>query len=130
MATPQPNELRQTRERDLQQKLGGYQQRLQALQQCGLQREQELATQYETVVRQAIDDVRTSDGYAMVFASGPNSAMLSGDKSLDITDKVLARLRTIAATRGSAAPRPATQPAPGAPVAAPAGASRPQSPRE
>ncbi|MBV9879688.1 MAG: OmpH family outer membrane protein [Gemmatirosa sp.] len=123
------------REKVLQTRQGEYQQRAQALQARGQQREQELSGQFEGLVRDAINDVRTSDGYAMVFASGANSAMLSGDKSLDITDKVLARMRTIASTRptASAPSRPAAQqaaPAPttGAPVAAPAGAARPKSP--
>lgn len=121
---------RTTRENELKAKLGDYQQRAQALQERGARREQEFASQFETVVRQAIDDVRTSDGYAMVFAAGANSAMLSGDKSLDVTDKVLARLRTIAGTRGAAptTTRPAAAPTTGAPVAVPAGAARPQSP--
>jgi outer membrane protein len=60
------------------------------------------------MVRQAIDDVRTTDGYAMIFAAGTNSAMLSADKSLDVTDKVLARMRTIAANRPAATARPTT----------------------
>ena len=133
------------REKVLQTRQGEYQQRAQALQAKGQQREQELSGTFETLVRDAINDVRTADGYAMIFANGANSAMLAADKSLDITDKVLARMRTIAATRpvagGAAAPaggaRPSTTTAPsttapapttGAPVAAPAGPARPKIP--
>jgi outer membrane protein len=123
---------RETREKDLQTRQQGYQQRAQALQQRGQQREQELVGGFETLVRQAIDDVRTTEGYAMIFAGGTNSAMLSADKSLDVTDRVLARMRTIAASRptatGAAAPAPATRP--GAPVAAPAGPARPKVPTQ
>jgi outer membrane protein len=122
---------RTARERALQTRQGEYQQRAQTLQQRGQQREAELSTTFETLVRDAINDVRTADGYSMVFASGPNSAMLSGDKSLDITDRVLARMRTIASTRPAtpAGTRPAgttAAPTTGAPVAAPAGAARPR----
>jgi outer membrane protein len=117
------------REKDLQDRQAGYQQRAQALQQRGQQREQELVGGFEKLVRDAIDDVRTTEGYAMIFASGANSAMLSGDKSLDITDKVLARMRTIAASRpvAGAGTAPAGQKPAGA-VPAPAGAARPKVP--
>ena len=119
---------RQTREKALQERQQQYQQRAQALQQRGQQREQELANQFEGLVRDAINDVRTTDGYAMIFAFGANSALLSADKALDVTDKVLARMRTIAATRPATA-RPATTGATtGAPVAAPAGVTRPRPP--
>jgi len=125
---------RETREKDLQSRQQGFQTRAQALQQRGQVREQELVGGFEKLVRDAIDDVRTTEGYAMIFAGGPNSAMLSGDKSLDITDKVLARMRTIAASRpavgtnsGATAPAPAAA-RPGAPVAAPAGPTRPKVP--
>jgi outer membrane protein len=121
------------REKDLQDKQAGFQQRAQALQQRGQAREQELVGGFEKLVRDAIDDVRTGEGYAMIFASGQNSALLSADKALDITDKVLARMRTIAAARPAigAAPSGTT----GAPTAkpagavpAPAGAARPKVP--
>lgn len=117
-----------TREKTLQGKQQEYQQRAQALQAKGQAREQELTGSFEALVRDAINDVRTAEGYTMVFASGPASAMLSADKSLDITDKVLARMRTVASTRpATAAPKPATTPAaPGAAAAAPAGATRPK----
>jgi outer membrane protein len=117
-----------TREKTLQGKQQEYQQRAQALQAKGQAREQELTGSFEALVRDAINDVRTAEGYTMVFASGPASAMLSADKSLDITDKVLARMRTVASTRpATATPKPATTPAaPGAAAAAPAGATRPK----
>ena len=124
---------RSAREKALQTRQGEYQQRAQALQQRGQAREAELSGTFETLVRDALNDVRTTGGFAMVFASGANSAMLSADKSLDITDQVLARMRTIAATR-PAATRPgatgAAAPSTGAPVAAPSGAARPKSPSD
>jgi outer membrane protein len=121
--------VRQTREQALQQRQQSYQQRAQALQERGAQREQELANQFEVLVRDAINDVRTTEGYTMIFAFGPNSALLSAEKSMDVTDRVLARMRTIAAARpAGAGARPAATPASGAPVAAPAGVTRPKSP--
>ncbi len=108
---------RQTRERELQAKQQEFIQRDQALQERLQRRQQELAGSFEGIVRQAIDDVRTTGGYTMIFAFGPNSPMLSADKSLDVTDQVLTRLRTIAATRGTgagAATRPTAGPAPAA----------------
>ncbi|MGZ8411438.1 MAG: OmpH family outer membrane protein [Gemmatirosa sp.] len=125
--------VRQTREKALQDRQASYQQRAQALQARGAEREQELAGQFETLVRDAINDVRTAEGYTMIFAFGPNSALLSADKSMDVTDKVLTRMRTIASSRpavgaaGAARPAAAT-PTSGAPVAAPAGVSRPRTP--
>jgi outer membrane protein len=121
------------RQKDLQDRQTGYQQRAQALQQRGQAREQELVGGFEKLVRDAIDDVRTGESYAMIFASGQNSALLSADKSLDITDKVLARMRTIAASRPAvgAAPAGTTAPAgakPAGAVPAPAGAARPKVP--
>jgi outer membrane protein len=127
-----PSTAKAAREKTLQTRQGEYQQRAQALQQRGQQREQELTGTFETLVRDAINDVRAAEGYSMIFASGPASAMLSADKSLDITDKVLARMRTIAAGRPAPTGRPATQPGAttGAPVATPAGAARPKSPTD
>ena len=126
--------VRQTREKSLQDRQQQYQQRAQQLQERGAQREQELAGQFESLVRDAINDVRTGEGYTMIFAFGPNSALLSAEKSMDVTDRVLARMRTVAANRpAGAAPaagaRPAAAtPATGGPVAAPAGVTRPKSP--
>ena len=57
--------------------------------------------------------IRTEDGYAMIISGDPQ-LILSSDKNLDVTDRVVARLKTIAATPTKV----------GAPVSAPAGVTR------
>ena len=119
---------RTQREQDLQRREQEYRARAQQLQQRGMQRQQEVSGQFESLVREAINDVRTTGGFTMIFASGANSALLAADRSLDVTDQVLARIRTLAASRPARATPTAggqAQPASG-PVAAPAGAARPR----
>ena len=76
-----------------------------------------------------VDDVRASDGLAMIFdIGGQANPIVAMDRNLDLSDKVIARLRTMPATRPVAAPaRPAPAPAarPNGPVSAPAGVRRP-----
>ena len=60
--------VRQTREKTLQDRQQTYQQRAQQLQERGAAREQELVDRFEKIVRDAINDVRTSDGFSMIFA--------------------------------------------------------------
>jgi len=60
-----------------------------------------------------LDDIRSEDGYAMIMTGDPQ-LILSYDKNLDITDRVVARLKTIAAMPTKV----------GAPVSAPAGVTR------
>ena len=80
-------------------------------------------------IKLALDDVRSSDGLAMIFdIGGQANPIVAMDRNLDISDKVIARLRTMPATRPVAAPaRPAPAPAarPNGPVTAPAGVRRP-----
>jgi len=72
-------------------------------------------------VKQAIEDLRIEGGYSFVFNADQGSSIVAMDKNLDITDRVLAKLRGSTATT---APRPTT----GAPTAAPSGVTRPQTP--
>lgn len=97
------------------------QNRQQELQQQAAQRENELMSPIMERVKKVLDDIRLEDGYALIIAGDP-SLILSADKNLDITDRVVARLKT--STAGPS--RPAAQPA--APVSAPAGATRPKPP--
>ena len=94
-------------------------------------------------IKLALDDVRQADGYAMIFdIGGQSNPIVSMDRNLDISDRVLARIRampTTGAAPAAAAPRPAPaaatpRPAPATPaattrppgpVAQPSGARRP-----
>src|SRR5690242_17584822 len=109
--TATQKETRQKAMRDLQ---GALQDKQQQLSQQAQQRQNELMAPIMEQVKKVLDDIRMEDGYAMIITGDPN-LILSYDKNLDITDRVVARLRTVAST-----PTPKT----GAPVSAPAGVTR------
>jgi len=104
-------ETRQKALRDLQQQL---QERQQQLTQQAQQRQNELMAPIMEQVKKVLDDIRVEDGYSMIITGDPNM-ILSYDKNLDITDRVVARLKTLASTP----PKPGA-----APVSAPAGVTR------
>jgi outer membrane protein len=112
---------RDTRGKAIQAKEAEYQRRTRELEQKAQARQGELVQPILDRVKQAIEDLRIEGGYAFVFNADQGSAIVAMDKNLDITDRVLAKLRTGTA---SASPRPAT----GAPTAAPSGVTRPQTP--
>lgn len=111
--TAAQKEAKQKALRDFQ---GQLQEKNQQLQQQAQQRQNELMAPIMEQVKKVLDDIRTEDGYAMIITGDPN-LILSYDKNLDITDRVVARLRTVAAT-------PTQVPKPGAPVSSPAGVTR------
>lgn len=66
------------------------------------QREREVLAPLMEVVRNTIDEIRSEGGYAMIFSGDENSPIVSADKNLDLTERVVARLKTKAATTPSA----------------------------
>ena len=62
------------------------------------QRENEVLAPLMEIVRAAIEEIRTEGGYAMIFSGDQNSPIVAADKNLDLTDRVVARLKTKAAT--------------------------------
>jgi outer membrane protein len=111
---------RETRGKAIQTKEAEYQRRTREIEQRAQQRQGELVQPILDRVKQAIEDLRIEGGYAMIFNADQGSAIVAMDKNLDITDRVLAKLRATTAV----APRPAA----GAPAAAPSGVTRPQTP--
>jgi len=98
--------------------------RQQQLEQQATVRQNELMAPIMESVRKVLEDIRVEDGYAIILSSEPGSSpILAADKNLDITERVVARLRTVAATK-PAAPKPAA----GAPANAPSGVARPRPP--
>lgn len=104
-----------------------YRDTLQALQAEAQQIQGEAMQPLFDLIKLALDDVRAADGLAMIFdIGGQSNPIVAMDRNLDLSDKVIARIRTMPAQR----PAPVTQPAPAAarpngPVSAPAGVRRP-----
>lgn len=110
-----------------------YRDTLQALQAEAQQKQAEAMQPLFDQIKLALDEIRAADGLAMIFDIGAQgSNIVAMDKNLDLSDKVIARLRTMPsgrpATQPAPAARPTTQPAPArpaGPVSQPAGARRP-----
>ena len=110
-----------TKQKEIQALQTNLQARQLQLQQQFAQRQNEVMAPIREQVMKVLDDIRSEDGYAVIIANDPQaSVILSADKNLDITDRVVARLKTLAAVKSPAAP--ATKP--GAPVSAPTGVTR------
>lgn len=121
--TPADKERRQ---RSLQAKEDSLRARQQELEAAASRRQNELMAPIMELVRKVLEDIRAEDGYAVILSSEPGSSpILAADKNLDITERVVARLRTVAAAKPAA---PAPKPAVGAPASAPSGVTRPKPP--
>ena len=124
--TPADKERRQ---RALQAKEDSLRARQQELEGQASRRQNELMAPIMENVRKVLEDIRAEDGYLVILSSEPGtSPILAADKNLDITERVVARLRTLAANK-PAATTPA-KPAVGAPANAPSGVTRPKPPGE
>jgi outer membrane protein len=119
---------KERRQRALQAKEDSLRARQQELEQQASRRQSELMAPIMESVRKVLEDIRAEDGYALILSSEPGSSpILAADKNLDITERVVARLRTVAATKPPATATP-PKPAVGAPASAPSGVTRPKPP--
>jgi outer membrane protein len=85
-------EARQRREQEIEQKRESFQARAESLQQRAVQRQQELMEPIMTRVEEVIGQVRQAEGFAIVFDVA-SEAIVSADPSLDLTARVIERLR-------------------------------------
>ena len=117
---------RETRERTLRAREDSLRGRQQQLEEQAARRQGELMAPIMESVRKVLEDIRVEDGYAMILSSEPGqSPILVADKNLDITERVVARLRTL--SNRPATPASTTRPG-GAPTASPSGVTRPRPP--
>ena len=112
-------DIDQSRRTSIGQREVEYQSRARGLDSTMQTRQAQLVKPIMERVQSVIEAIRSEDGYAMIFDVGSQtSVIVAADKNLDITDKVMARMK--------AAPRPAATPAKGnALTTKPAGVSRP-----
>jgi outer membrane protein len=111
---------RDARQKELQAKNAEYQRRTADLRQKADQRQGELVQPILDKVKSALEEARVEGGYAFILNSDEGSSIVAMDKNLDLTDKVLAKLRASGGT--------ATRPASTAPATTPSGVVRPQTP--
>ncbi len=109
---------RESRAKDIQAKEQSYQVRTRELEQKANQRQSELVQPILDRIKIAIEDVRVEGGYSFIFNADQGSPIVALDKNLNITDRVLAKLRS-----GSVSAAPPKPPA-GAPAAAASGVTR------
>lgn len=83
---------KQQRQQTLQQKYAAYQERRTGLQ----RREQELLQPITKRVEDVIEQIRKDGGYAFIFDTA-QSGIVAADQTLDLTNRVLDRLKTTAA---------------------------------
>ena len=112
---------RDAQAKDIQSKQAEYQRRTQELEQKAQGRQNELVQPILDKVKAAIEEVRAEGGYAMIFNADQGSPIVAVDKSLNVTDKVLSKLK------GTTASAPAATPRPSSAAPAPSGVTRPTS---
>ena len=111
----QQKEQRQKTIRDKQEQ---YQQRAQQLEQQAQQRQMAYVQPLMDQIRQILDAIRQEEGYAFILDAGSEAnVIVAADRTLDLTSKVIARLKPVTAaapgtarpdtSRGAAGARPA-----------------------
>jgi len=104
----------------LREKQADFQDRAQKLEEQANSRQGELLQPIYDNIRKVLDDVRTDGGYSFIFDVAAGSFIVSADKNLDITDRVISRLKL-------SAPKAAVKGV--GPTAAPAGIQTKKPPR-
>src|SRR5215211_4821623 len=103
---------RVSRAKTIQDKETAYQTRARDLDQKMQSRQAELIRPIMENLQKIIEQVRAEDGYAMIFdVASQTSVIVAADKSLDITPKVLARVKAAPAPKPVASNPVSTQPA-------------------
>jgi outer membrane protein len=114
---------KETRLKTLRDKESAWQQQAQKLQEQAQTRQEELMAPIMENLRKVLDDVRTDGGYSFIFDVAAGAFIVSADKNLDITDRVLSKMRL-------SAPKAAPTARPIGPATAPAGVTTKKPPTE
>lgn len=120
--------IREQREAAIRKKQEDYQNRAGALDQQMQQRQMELVKPIMDQIRKVLDEIRQEEGYAFILDAGSDAGVIvAADRNLDITEKVISRLKPVTAAAPSAGPaKPDSAKSPAGPRPAPAGVTRPK----
>ena len=113
---------KETRQKAIRDREAAYNERTQQMQQRAQQRQGELLGPIMEQINKAITDVRNADGYTFIFDVGAQGGVVvAADTTLNVTDKVVARLKVVVAAPAKAPTGPA--------ISAPAGITKPKTPQ-
>ena len=124
---------KEARLKTLREKEAKWQQEAQKLQEQAQGRQEELMQPIMDNIRKVLDDVRMEGGYSFIFDVAAGAFIVSADKNLDITDRVLSKMRLAAPKAAPKAPAPAAgaaKPPAAGPASAPAGVTTKKPPVE
>jgi Skp family chaperone for outer membrane proteins len=116
------------RTKEIQDKQVEYQKRNDEINAEADHRRNELLQPILDQIKIALEDVRVSTGNDVIFDVGTQASIVAVNKNLDVSDRVIARLRVLGAPAvpaKSAVPTPSSSRPAGMPVSAPAGIGRP-----
>lgn len=94
-------DAKKAKEGEIVAKRTGFEQRAQSLQQTAGQRQEQLMKPIMDKVQAAITEIRTQEGYAIIFDVA-SEAFVSADPALDLTEKVIAKLKAAAPAAAAA----------------------------
>jgi outer membrane protein len=124
---------RDKRTKEIQDKQGEFQKRNDEINAEADKRKADMLQPILDQIKIALEDVRQSSGVDAIFDVGQNATIVAVNKNLNLSDRVIARLRVLGAPVMAAKPEapkpgvPAAKPS-GMPVNAPAGIGRPATP--
>lgn len=106
----------EAREKALQQRNADFDQRVSQLDQDMQKRQYDLIQPLMVQIREVLDAIRNEDHYTFIFDVGNDPGLIvAADKNLDITDKVVSRLKPVSVnvnTRPDSTKAGASKPAP------------------
>jgi outer membrane protein len=104
------------RQKAITDKQTALQQRANELDQQMQQRQNELVQPIMTQIKETLEKIRQEDGYVFIFDVGQSPVIVAADKNLDITERVIARLKPVSVnvtrTDSTAKPPAGAKPAP------------------
>jgi outer membrane protein len=103
--------VREARLKSLTEKKTSFEQRAEQLNQQAEQRQFDLMQPIMDNVRKALDDLRVEGGYSFIFDVANSSFNVAADKNLDVTERVIAKLRTMGKATVAPTAGPTTRPA-------------------
>jgi outer membrane protein len=129
MTTPE----RDKQTKSIQEKQAEFQKRNDEINAEAQKRQGEVMQPILDQIKIALEDVRVAGGFDAIFDVGQNATIVAVNKNLNLSDRVIARLRVlgapvIAAPGKSAVPTPGASKPSGLPVNTPAGIGRPVTP--